>query len=57
MIESELWFLVTLDMTPAFWYSDTRRSKKFVLPCSEIWTELKVGGKVGGQGLGRGLGL
>mmetsp|Transcript_78952 Transcript_78952/g.190910 ORF Transcript_78952/g.190910 Transcript_78952/m.190910 type:complete len:216 (-) Transcript_78952:536-1183(-) len=25
-----------LDMTPAFWYSLTRRSKKLVLPCSEM---------------------
>mmetsp|Transcript_34634 Transcript_34634/g.81771 ORF Transcript_34634/g.81771 Transcript_34634/m.81771 type:complete len:224 (-) Transcript_34634:367-1038(-) len=32
------WFSLEsmLDMTPAFWYSLTRRSKKLVLPCSEM---------------------
>jgi hypothetical protein len=41
MTESEL---CALGITFALAYSDTRFSKKFVLPWSEIWLEGKVRG-------------
>ena len=36
MMSPELLFLATLDITPAFWYSLTRRSKKF------LWCTVRV---------------